>query len=81
MNMEAPLSVAISVKKRETKEMLKKSPETGKPKSYREAMEEFSQKHKDFSKCEGNVSAVLPQGSPVPPKEGPELDEEELDEE
>lgn len=33
--------------------------EAEKPKSYREAMEEFSKKHKDFPRREGNISAVL----------------------
>lgn len=77
MNTESPLCVPITVKKTKT------PPETGKPKtnvessrSYREAMKKFAEKHKDFSRREGNISAVLPQGSPGPLKEEPEPDEE-----
>ena len=80
MNRETPSAVAITVKKRDTKT----PPETGKPKAssessrrYREAVEEFLAQRDDFSKRGGNISAVLPQGSPGPLKpEDSELDEE-----
>ena len=64
-----------------TKKNPNASPETGQPesssKSYREAMDEFFGKRKDFSKCGGNVSAVLPQGSPSKEDPKPEDSDEE----
>jgi len=68
-----------SSKKNEETRQLKTS--SGPSKSYREAVDEFLAKRSDFSKRGGNISAVLPQGSPGPLKEGHKLDEEELDEE
>jgi hypothetical protein len=72
LNTETTSIVTINVTKRETKEIRKKPPET---KSYREAMEEFFEGRSDFSKRGGNVSAVLPQGSPGPLKEDPKTDD------
>jgi hypothetical protein len=77
MNAETPAGVAFTMKKREAKTQQ----ETGKPKSYRQAMEEFAKEHRDFSRREGNISAVLPQGSPGGLNEEPQAENSELDEE
>ena len=58
----------------------KKNEETGQSestKSYRDRVEEFLEKRNDFFLSEGNISAVLPQGSPGPLKEEPEPEDDE----